>query len=346
MKATMIRIMKQMKHDKRSLALMLLVPIIIMSLIYFLLSDKEITYTLALKNGSPTVEKNLKEADLKIVNLKETPKVMLENKKADAVLSFNKEKTELTFYTLDSEKVPAISKKVEQAIKQENTAQMPKVMTAKQLPPIKITYIYGSEGQSTFDSLAYVFLGVLSFFFIFLISGISFIRERTSGTMERFMLTPVKRYEVVLGYTLGLGFFAVLQSAIITLYSKYVLQLDMAGHIGTAIVVMVLLAFTAVVIGAFLSIFAETEFQVMQFIPIIIVPQIFFSGLIPLETIPYHLGNLAYAMPIYYGCTALNEIFLKGATLMDVLPYCGALLGFVFLFFILNTLVLKKYRVL
>jgi len=76
------------------------------------------------------------------------------------------------------------------------------------------------------------------------------------------------------------------------------------------ILIMILLAFTAVSTGTLISIFANNEFQVVQFIPIIIIPQIFFSGLIPIDTLPFHLEILSYIMPVYYGCTALHNVMV------------------------------------
>ena len=82
----------------------------------------------------------------------------------------------------------------------------------------------------------------------------------------------------------------------------------------------------------------------MQFIPVIIIPQIFFSGLISLDTLPYHLGILSKIMPVYYACNALKDITIKGAELGEVWPDIVALLVFIGLFFVMNIFALKKYR--
>ena len=91
-------------------------------------------------------------------------------------------------------------------------------------------------------------------------------------------------------------------------------------------------------------IYANNEFQMMQFLPLIIIPQIFFSGLISLDTLPYHLGYLSKIMPVYYACDALNAILIKGLRLGDVLPQIAALFAFIAIFFALNIVALKKYR--
>lgn len=158
------------------------------------------------------------------------------------------------------------------------------------------------------------------------------------------MLTPIKRSAVVTGYTLGFGIFAALQSVIIVLFTKYVLKMEFVGSVALVILIMILLAFTAVSLGALVSIFANSEFQVVQFIPVIIVPQIFFSGLIPVDTLPYGLSKLAYIMPVYYGCTALKNVLIRGFGIEKIWGYILMLSLFIVILFIFNTLALKKYR--
>lgn len=207
---------------------------------------------------------------------------------------------------------------------------------------IDVTYVYGGESESTFDSIGYILLGVSSFFFVFIIAGVSFVRERTIGTMERFMLAPIARYKVVLGVLLGFGLFAIIQSIIVILFVHYVLGLMIASNVLYVIFVMTVLALVAVAFGALISTFAENEFQVAQFIPVVVVPQIFLSGLIPIETIPLGLGNLAYITPVYYACDALDKLMIRGT--LDIGLDLLVLFGFIVVFFIINTLLLKKYR--
>jgi len=187
-------------------------------------------------------------------------------------------------------------------------------------------------------------LGIISFFFVFIISGMSLVRERSSQTLERLMMTPIRRYKVIGGYTLGFGIIAIIQSVIIFCYSHYVLGLESQGSVLLCIFIMMLLAFVAVSIGALASIFANSEFQVAQFIPIILIPQVFFCGLIPLDTIPYGLGKLCYIMPVYYGCTALKMVMIETADIVRILPFIGGLLAYLLVLFMLNTFALKKYR--
>lgn len=205
-------------------------------------------------------------------------------------------------------------------------------------------FIYGDPDASFFDSFAYVLLAFLAFFFVFLLSGISFVRERTTGTLERLMMTPVKRWQVVVGYTAGFGLFAIVQSSLMMLFTTFVLGLEIAGSVWLALGVMVLIALVAVSLGTLASIFANNEFQLMQFIPIAVVPQMFFTGIIDPATFPYHLGVLAYTMPVYYGASALNAIINRGEGFGAIWTDVVALIGYVVVVSAINVLALKKYR--
>ncbi|MDR0416171.1 MAG: ABC transporter permease, partial [Propionibacteriaceae bacterium] len=150
--------------------------------------------------------------------------------------------------------------------------------------------------------------------------------------------------QVTAGYTAGYGLFAVVQAVLIVLYAIFVLGLTCAGQPAWVIVTMVLLAVAACSFGALISIFSRSEFQVVQFIPIVITPQVFFSGLIPLDTIPYHLGNLSYLFPIYYCCAAIKHVMLYGDGGSVIWPYLLALAAYTAALSALNTAALKRYR--
>jgi ABC-2 type transport system permease protein len=199
-------------------------------------------------------------------------------------------------------------------------------------------------GESTFDLLGYVFLGAVSFFLIFIISGMALVRERSGGTLERMLMTPIARRSVVAGYTMGYSLFAVLQAIILALFTIYILGVPCRGSVALVVCIMLMLAISAVSFGEFISIFTDTEFQVVQLIPIVVIPQIFFSGLIPLDTIPFHLGNLGYIMPVFYGCSAIEEVMRAGNGIETIWPYLLALLGCIVVLNVLNTLALKRYR--
>ena len=257
----------------------------------------------------------------------------IEDGQIDAFIYSDIDGIHMIFKTYDGVKTGLVQKAVVNALREVSPGSA-----------IQTEYLFGKSEANMFDSLGYVMLGIISFFIIFIIAGISFVRERTNQTMERLMMTPIRRWQVVLGYTIGFGFFAMLQSIILLTYVILVLGMTVSGSAITAGLVMILLAMSAVCIGAFFSIFSNNEFQIMQFIPVVVIPQIFFSGLISLDTLPYHLGVVSKIMPVYYACNALKTIMIMGGGLIDIWQELIALFIFIILFFFINILALKKYR--
>jgi ABC-2 type transport system permease protein len=330
------RVVRQLRGDRRSLALILLAPLLIITLVYFLLGDSGYKPKVALNTGSApsAVVSALGRQEIEMIEISSDIDVtqLLKEKKADAVLSVSMTGAAIHMLEANSKTAKAMA-----AVKDAVSELNPRA-------GLEVTFVYGSENDSPFDTYGYVFLGIFSFFFVFIISGISLVRERSSGTLERLLMTKIKRGEVILGYTIGYGVFAVIQAVLIVLYSVFVLGVRCEGNVLWVVLIMVLMAVAAVSFGAMLSIFANTEFQVLQFIPIVLVPQTFFSGLVPLDTMPYGLGNICYITPVYYGCTAIKRVLTEGGGLMVIWPFILALLAYTFILIVINTTALKKYR--
>lgn len=328
MRPIIIRVLTQMKNDKRSLILLLGAPVLVLTLLYFILGNSDYTPTIAVYNIPDAVISMMDDADIEVLNEMPDCEQYLEDNSADAVFYADKEGMHIYMFennTISGKVVKIISKTADQS---------------------KVTkdYVYETSSDNTLDSYSFVFLGVLSFFFVFILSGMAFVRERFEQTLERMLMAPVKRSQIIAGYGIGYGILAALQAVIIIMYSIFILKLSIEGCIFTAILIMILMAFVAVLVGALLSIFANNELQLVQFIPVVIVPQIFFSGLIPLETIPFHLGSLCYLTPVYYACIGLKQVLIYGKDFWDVIPYTGGLLIYIVVLFFLNTFSLKKYR--
>ncbi|MED1558654.1 ABC transporter permease [Bacillus paramycoides] len=334
------RVILQTLNDKRSVMMILIAPLLALTLIYFLLGNSDYTPSVGINNNTmpATLVTALKEQDLKIVEVSnddtQHPKQYLKaHQDVDAVFNISKNSgVNITMYEPSSKGAKAVS-------------EIQKAMTS--LNPsakVNMSYVYGSKGETTFDSLGYVFLGLFSFFFVFIISGMALVRERSGGTLERLLMTPIKRGEVILGYTAGYGVFAIIQSILVVLYSVYVLKLNSVGNIGWILAAMILLAVTAVSFGAAISVFASSELQVVQMIPFTLIPQVFFSGLIPLDLIPYHLGNLCYIMPVYYGVAAIKGVMIYGDGFLQIWGYLLGLIVYALLLYFINTQALKKFR--
>lgn len=210
-------------------------------------------------------------------------------------------------------------------------------------PQIVPRYIRGYDLEMM-DSVGPAVLGLVVFFFTFITAAISFLRERTQGSLEKFMVSPLTRPEMVAGYLLGFSLFALLQSATTFLVVVFVFGVPMNGNPLTAFAVLLLLGAGALVLGAFFSNFAKTEFQVVQFIPMVILPQVVLSGVWwPLESIPAFIRPICYILPLTYSSEALRAVMLKGAGVSQILvPDLLFLVGFFVIAFAAATLMLKR----
>lgn len=331
------RIIRQVAGDKRSVMMIIFAPLLILTLLYFLLGDTSYKPTIAIYEGKllPAMASILKAEDANIVDIHEevdSVRYLKDHRDVDAVFSMSQAGIGIDMYESSSKSAKAL-KLIQDAL-----------ATLNPSAKMTTTFVIGKENTSFFESMGFIFYGLFAFFFIFLISGMSLVKERSIGTLERFMMSPISRGSAILGYTVGYGVFAVLQAIVMTLFGIYVLGIGCEGNIIWAILTMLLLAISAVSLGFLVSTFSNSELQVVQIIPVAIIPQVFFSGLIPLDTIPYGLGKLGYFTPVFYGCTALKEIMVIGGGFGDIWPYLLGLLIYNLVLSILNMLALKKYR--
>ena len=213
------------------------------------------------------------------------------------------------------------------------------------LVPLLIITLIGlsfPEG-SVLDYIAPALLSTLALFFSFLLTGISFLRERSQGTMERLMASPVSRLDIVVGYLFGFFIFALTQTLIILLFTIYVLDVHYSGDLWQVFVFQVVIITGAVNLGIFISTFARNEFQMVQFIPLILFPQVFLCGVIwPVEQMPDYLQWLSVILPLTYAVDGLRDIMLAGKTLLDVAFELLVLIGFAVIMSIMAALTLRR----
>lgn len=349
------RILIQTLRDKRTLALMMIAPLIILSLVNFLFTSDETTnLRVGLYETSKDFDEELKANDIEIIKYMDSKDVKKKITEDNLKAFINKEgeKLYITYENSTPSDTMKIKAKVQGVLAKTQGAALKEMIQkvnpnlAKNQPNINIenSYIFGDEKLSFFDTFSPILIGFFVFFFVFLISGISLLKERTSKTLEKLLATSIKRREIIIGYLLGYGIFAVIQTIIVVLFSIYVLKIRMEGNIFLMLLTNIMIAFVALSLGILLSTFANSEFQMMQFIPIIVVPQIFFTGLIPVDTMADWLQKIAHIMPLYYGAQALQGIMIKSYGLSDIGFYLLILLLFVIVFYILNVLGLKRYR--
>ena len=222
--------------------------------------------------------------------------------------------------------------------------------TGTAIPAVNHATVYGTPTDDPVTTFAPAIVAFFAYFFVYILTGVSFLRERTGGTLERLMATPVTRGEVVLGYTLGFGLFATIQVAVLLLWALGSVHVGALGPLPAfsiglgiaasgspilAFLVVVLLAVGAVSLGIFLSTFARTELQIIQFIPIVLAPQFLLSGvLFPVSSLPSILQPLVAIMPLNYAVDGLRQVFIRGADLgVPALQLDLAVLGVVAAFF-------------
>ncbi|MBA7678820.1 hypothetical protein ES703_87098 [subsurface metagenome] len=197
--------------------------------------------------------------------------------------------------------------------------------------------------EGVLDFIAPALLATLALFFSFLLTGISFLRERSQGTMERLMASPLSRLDIVVGYLFGFFIFALTQTLIIVLFTIYVLGVNYYGDLWQIFIFQIVVITGAVNLGIFISTFARNEFQMVQFIPLIIIPQVFLCGVIwPVEQMPDYLQWLSAVLPLTYAVDGLRDIMLLGRNLIDVGSELAVLIGFAAVTSILAAITLRR----
>ena len=157
-----------------------------------------------------------------------------------------------------------------------------------------------------FDRVGPLMLGVFPFVIMFLVTSVTMVRERTSGTLERILTTPLRRGELVVGYALALGLAALVQALTSAAVAIWLLGLAVDSPVAT-IGLAVLVAVLGTVLGLFTSAFAATEFQAVQFMPLVVIPQILLCGIItPRETMARGLEVFSEALPLSHAVDALT----------------------------------------
>jgi ABC-2 type transport system permease protein len=180
-----------------------------------------------------------------------------------------------------------------------------------------LAWIY--NGTPVFDRIGPALLGVFPFVVMFIVTSVATLRERTSGTLERLMTTPMAKTDLMIGYALAFGLMAVLQAVIVSAFAIYVCGLDVVGPAWVMGVVAVSDAVLGTALGLLASGFARTEFQAVQFMPAFVLPQFLLCGLlVARDQLPSVLQPLSDALPLSYAVDAMNEVASAAEPLAEV----------------------------
>ncbi len=369
------RIIQQILRDKRTLGLIFLVPLLIMTLLYLVLTNNSTAHTLAIVYptgaGSDRV-KTLIDSQLPGPDKLHTISIRadqvdstLKNGDADAAIIFpadfaqqviaNQNPTvQIKLQGSDPAVASAMSDLTQSfahqlgiaiaALKSQGGQGAPTV-TGASLPFTVGTpqYLYGGPQYTFNDSIAPVFIGIFSFFFVFILTSVAFLRERSQGTIERVMVSPLTRVELVIGYICGFTLFALVQSLVILLFVIFALRVHYSGNLALVFLVSALLTIGSVNLGIFLSTFAQNEFQIVQFIPLVFGLQIFLSGIFwPVAQLPAVLRPLSYIMPLTYANDALRGVMLKGFDFTGIIGQLGALVLFALVMVLLSAATMRR----
>ena len=166
-----------------------------------------------------------------------------------------------------------------------------------------------------FTRLGPVLLALIPFIVMFLVTSVTTLRERTSGTLERLLAMPMGKLDFLLGYAVAFGLVAAVQSALAVGVSVWLLDLEIAGEVWMLMVVAVVDAVLGSALGLFVSAFARTEFQAVQFMPVVVIPQILLCGLfVPRDQLPRVLELVSDVLPLSYAVDAMQAVASSTAT--------------------------------
>ena len=192
------------------------------------------------------------------------------------------------------------------------------------------------QDTPVFDGLGAPLLGVFPFVVMFIVTSVATLRERTSGTLERLLTTPMGKGDFMLGYAVAFGVMAVLQALVATGFAVWVCGLDVAGPVWQLVVVAVLDALLGSALGLLASGFARTEFQAVQFMPAFVLPQFLLCGLLVSR------DRLPDVLPLSYAVDAMKSVTTSAAPGGDVATDAVLILGWVVASLVLGSLTLRR----
>lgn len=165
------------------------------------------------------------------------------------------------------------------------------------------------ENTPVFDRIGAPLLGIFPFVIMFMLTSITTLRERQSGTLERLLTMPLAKADFVAGYAVAFGVLAAVQAAVATGFAVWVCHLDVPGGVGLLLAVAIADAVLGTALGLFISAFATTEFQAVQFMPALVLPQFFLCGLlVAREKLPDVLSWISDVLPLSYAIDAMGAI--------------------------------------
>jgi len=398
------RILQQFAHDKRTIVMFLLGPVLVLWLFSVLLDSATYHPTLAYVDLPEELSVALADEDAICIEFDDYNAALelLQNREVDAVLTLDNGVLTVLVEGADASKTGSVVTTVSSAVKVAATTQREQVqadITAQidslrgdmegfkddlsglfsqlenlqqsmasspqplnlQLPDldalpldqldfdqieldvqplvedVEVAYLHGDENWGTFDYFGPVIIGIFVFIFVFITSGMSLVTERTGGTMERLLVTPIKPYQLVSGFCLGFGVVTIIQATVVLWACVSLIGFPNEGPLALVVLVAISMALVSLTLGLVVSAVAKTPFQVIQLMLILVIPQVLLSGIFDLSNTPMWMQVLNKCFPISYGAEALRDIMLRGAGLADIGFNIAVLWAFIAVFFLIAT---------
>ncbi|MBT3215613.1 MAG: ABC transporter permease [Deltaproteobacteria bacterium] len=355
-------------RDRRTLAFFFLVPLLVMSLIYYALQEDETARLGVVSRGvmrlfEADLMMTLEEEDIELVSLdipdEEVDPELLEkliwaelrDGHAEGILflgeqlleeRFDGKRGRIDFYLEGSR--PTLTASVVESVASamdDLAASLPVVIDSScsafcansvNIKPLDLEehFLYGSEDYRLIDFFLPVFPPFFVFFFTFLITTITFQRERLRGTLERLLIAPVSFAQIVMGYIGGFIIFSGCQAVIILTFILTLMSFKITlSQVGAITILTLLMLLISLVLGLLASFLAANEFQAVQFIPLVILPQIFLSDMIwSIDSFPVFFQWISLALPLTHANVAMRNVLLKQQNLWDSWPQLLTLSGF------------------
>ena len=324
--AISLRILQQFRHDRRTLMLLFGAPIILLGLFYFLTGGGSSLPAVDVVNldrgplGAALATDLAQSTEISISRTTEARAAS--DLSADTVAAYvilpadlsTRARSGVIAPTVHLEGTqPALTQPVLLALDQSVTRASRNLAAAEgvRVPVLEpsLDYLHGGPGLDTLDYFGGAFIGLVVFLLVFVVTIIAFLRERSQGTLERLMASPLRRADIVVGYMVV----AAVQAVEVVVFTLYALHVHNQGNVALIVLLTLLMTLVAVNLGIFLSMFATTEFQAVQFIPLAIVPQVLLSGIVfPVATEPGWLQVVSRLLPLTYGVDGLRDVMLKG----------------------------------
>jgi ABC-2 type transport system permease protein len=197
--------------------------------------------------------------------------------------------------------------------------------------------------EATFDVLGPPLLAMFPFVVMFLVTSVTTLRERSSGTLERLLSMPMGKLDLLAGYALAFGLVALVQALLAVGLTVGLLGLDLEGPLWALGVVAVVDAVLGTVLGLFVSAFAETEFQAVQFMPALVLPQVLLCGLfVPREQLPDVLHAISNVLPLSYAVDSMQEVQTSSSLTGEFWTDLAVIAGFVVALLALGAATLRR----